>query len=68
MKMDHRRWGAAALALVVCLSASPVATASGFRDGDLDFGQRIVRVIKKIRKILPITAQDDLPSPPLPKP
>jgi hypothetical protein len=58
----------AALALFLYLSVSPMANAAPRRDREqiADPGQRIVRIIKKIKNIFRgFTSQDEL-NPPLP--
>jgi hypothetical protein len=60
----------AALALFLYLSLSPVATAATRRDRDgiVDPGDRIVRIVKKIKNLFRgFTSQDEL-NPPTPKP
>lgn len=69
MNRNHRRWGAAALILVFCLAGAPLASAKPFREGsDPDPGERVVRVIKKVKKFFGISTLDDFPEPPRPKP
>ncbi len=68
MKRNYSR--AAALTLFLYLSVSPAATAAPSRDRDVIAGpgERVVRIVKKIKNIFRgFTSQDDL-SPPLPKP
>jgi hypothetical protein len=60
---------AAALALVVCLSTAPIASAAVYRDRDGFDGvaERIVRVIKKVQNFFGgVIAQTDQPIPPRP--
>lgn len=59
----------AALAFFLYLSLSPVATAAQRdRDSIVDPGERIVRIVKKIKNYFRgITSQDDL-TPPTPRP
>jgi hypothetical protein len=69
MNRKNRRWGAAALTLVFCLAGAPLAYGKAFREGaDPDPGERIVRVVKKIKKFFGISTLDDFPEPPRPKP
>ena len=68
MNRNHSR--VAALVLFLYLSLSPAATAAPQRDRDaiVDPGERIVRIIKKIKSYFSgITSQDEL-TPPTPKP
>jgi hypothetical protein len=67
--MKHRKYrSAAALALVLCLSISPLAIAAPqSRDDDFTVRDRIELVIKKIRRFFGgITSLDELPLPPRP--
>jgi hypothetical protein len=69
MKIRVRRVSAAALALVVCLSLSPVASAAVERDrlDELDLRAKIVRILKKAQKLLGgIASQEDSITPPRP--
>jgi hypothetical protein len=55
--------------LVFCLAGTPLASAKPFREGaDPDPGERVVRVVKKIKKFFGISTLDDFPEPPRPKP
>jgi hypothetical protein len=65
MKLKTRRVGVAALALVLCLSISPVATAAQ-PDGFLTIRETITRILKKLKTFGGITAQVDFPHPPKP--
>lgn len=70
MKLKSRRWGAAALALIVCLAVAPTSSAKPsegrFR---LEPPERIVRIVKRIKDFLNrISSQEDFPQPPIPKP
>ena len=62
----------AALALFLYLSLSPIATAAPRRDRDgiVDPGDRIVRIVKKVKNFFRgFTSQDELnPPTPTPKP
>lgn len=68
MKIKNRRWGAAALALVVCLSVAPLTTAKPTEDRNrFEPRERIVRIVKRIKDFLNrIGSQEDLPQPPIP--
>jgi len=69
MNFNRYRLGAAALALVLCVSISPVATAAGQRrDDDPSLRQTIVKVIQKIRGIFGggVVVNEDFPQPPRP--
>lgn len=69
MNRNYRRWGAAALTLVLCLEFAPLAAAKPVRDGVglVDPGERVVRVINKIKKaIRGISTLNDYPQPPKP--
>ena len=66
--MNSRTRRAAAVALAVVLFLPPVAlAASQGRDSDRDAGA-IVRIIKKIQKVFGVAPNDDIPTPPVPKP
>ena len=56
----------AAIALVVCLSAAPLASARQSRDTDPVLRERIVRIVKSIQKFFNITSDDDSIQPPRP--
>jgi ABC-type sugar transport system substrate-binding protein len=64
MKKNSLR--AATLALVLAVSVASVAAAAP-RDREQK-GPVITRVVKKLAKIFGITTDDDLPTPPWPKP
>ena len=67
--MKHQIYkSAAALALVLCLSISPLAIAAPqSRDDGFTVRDRIELVIKKVRKFFDgITSLDELPAPPKP--
>jgi len=66
--MKTRRYlGAAALALVVCLSVSPTVSASPERDREIDPRQRVVRVIQAIKRFFGgVSVQEDTLIPPRP--
>ena len=68
MKISRSRLGAAALALVLCVSISPVASAAGRRrSDDPSFRETIIKVVLKIRGIFGgVAANDDFPDPPRP--
>lgn len=67
MSIRVRKLSVAALALVVCLSLSPVASAAVERDQDLDLREKIVRILKKAQKLLGgIASQTDSITPPKP--
>jgi len=67
---QKRRWGLAALALVVCLTISPLASAEASRSRRELPGnprERIVRIIDIIKKFFGgISAEEDYPVPPRP--
>jgi hypothetical protein len=68
--MNRNYTRVAALAFFLFLSISPAADAAPRRDRDLitDPGERVVRIVKKIKNIFRgFTSQDDL-GPPIPKP
>jgi hypothetical protein len=68
--MNRNYTRVAALALFLYLSISPAAHAASRRDRDLitDPGERVVRIVKKIKNFFRgFTSQDDL-GPPIPKP
>jgi hypothetical protein len=60
----------AALALFFYLSISPIANAAPQRDRDqiVDPGERIVRIVKKIKNIFRGFTSQDEQIPPVPKP
>jgi hypothetical protein len=61
----------AALALFLYLFASPAVMAETRRDRDqiTDPGDRIVRIVKKVKSIFRgFTSQEDNPLPPVPRP
>ena len=65
MKSKFQRAGTAALALVVCLSLAPIATAARPGDG-FDLRERIAKIIKKIKTLPGIRVFEDTPGPPKP--
>ena len=68
--MNRKYSRVAALALFLYLSLSPVASAAPRRDRDgiVDPGERIVRIVKKIKNFFHgFTSQDEV-NPPTPKP
>jgi hypothetical protein len=67
--MNRYHLRVAALAIFLCLSVFPAAAAPR-RDRDFaDPGDRIVRIVKKIKSIVRgFTSQDDSQIPPIPKP
>jgi hypothetical protein len=65
MKSNMYRAGAAALALVVCLSLAPIATAA--RPGDrFDVREKIAKILKKLKSLPGIWVMEDVPGPPKP--
>jgi hypothetical protein len=67
--MNRNFRSVAALVLFLYLSVSPAAVAGPRRDRDADPGDRIVRIIKKVKQIVHgFTSQDDQTLPPIPKP
>lgn len=68
MKLKYRRWGAAALALAVCLSVAPITTAKPAENRSrFEPRDPIVRIVKRIKDFLTrIGSQEDLPIPPIP--
>jgi hypothetical protein len=69
MNRNYMRIGA--LALFLYLSVSPTANAASRKDRDLsiDPGERVVRIVKKIKNIFRgIGSQDDQQIPPTPRP
>ena len=67
--MNRHHLRIAALALFLYLALSPVASASPRRDRDLITGpgDRIVRIVKKVKNFFRgIASQDDYPIPPRP--
>ncbi len=60
----------AALVFFLCLSISPAATAANRKDRDLFTGpgERIVRVVKKIKNIFRGIGSHDEQIPPVPRP
>ena len=68
--MNRNYTRVAALAFFLYLSISPAAHAASRRDRDLitDPGERVVRIVKKIKNFFRgLTSQDEL-GPPIPKP
>lgn len=65
LKTSHRL-GAAALVFVVCIATAPVASAKVDNEFHFGFGERIVRVIKKIQAVFRPANQQDAPLPPRP--
>jgi hypothetical protein len=68
MKVNTRRVGVAALALVVSLSISPIAAAVQPGDAVVGIREKIVRVLKKLNPFGSITIFEDNPGPPKPTP
>ena len=68
MKVNTRRVGVAALALVVCLSFSPVAAAVQPDDGFAGIRGKIVQILKKLKTLGSVTVFSDFPMPPRPTP
>ena len=66
MKVNSRRAGVAALALVVCLSISPVALAVQPNDAFSGIREKVTRLLKKLKTFGGITAEVDFPHPPKP--
>jgi hypothetical protein len=69
--MNRNYWRVAALALFFYLSIAPVTTAAPMRDRDTVAGpgERVVRVVKKIKIFIRgFVSQDDGMLPPVPKP
>jgi len=61
----------AALALFLYLSLSPAMAAASRRDRDgiVDPGERVVRIVKKVKNFFRgFTSQEDTQVPPVPKP
>jgi hypothetical protein len=67
MKVNTRRVGVAALALILCLSVSPAATAAQ-PDGFMTIRETITRLLKKLRTFGGIALNSDQPGPPRPTP
>lgn len=66
MKLYNRRMGAAALALILILSVSPIRAAEP-QDREERAREKIARIIQSIKKHLgQITTLNDLPMPPKP--
>jgi len=77
MKSNIFRVGAAALALVVCLTIAPIVTARPASAANatvteswdrFDLGARIAKIIKKLKSLPGVRSFEDQPGPPLPKP
>jgi hypothetical protein len=68
MKMNTRRVGVAALALVVCLSISPVAAAVQPNDALFGIREKIIRIFRKLKTFGPTVVFSDVPQPPRPTP
>jgi len=70
MNRNHRRLGAAMLALVICVTVTPIAVARPKQNRPkFDPVEPVTRVIAKIKNILGrIGPLDDFPTPPTPKP
>jgi len=66
MNVNTRRVGVAALALVVCLAISPVASAVQPNDTLFSVRERIIRILKKLKTFGGTTAHVDFPMPPRP--
>ena len=65
MKSNLHRAGAAALALVVCLSVAPVASAAQLGE-PFDVRAKIAKIIKKLKSLPAIWVLSDEPGPPKP--
>ena len=64
MKSSTYRAGVAALAIIVCLSLAPVASAA---PGDrFDVREKIAKIIKKLKSLPGIKTMEDDPLPPKP--
>ena len=68
MKVNTRRVGVAALALVVCLSISPVAAAVQPNDVLFSIREKVTRILKKLKTFGPAAVLSDSPVPPRPTP
>lgn len=68
MKVNTRRVGVAALALVVCLSISPVAAAVQPNDTLFSIRDTITRILKKLKTLGGVALNNDFPQPPRPTP
>jgi hypothetical protein len=68
MKVITRRVSVAALALVVCLSISPIAAAAQRDQPLLQFREKISWLLKKLKTFGGIVAFEDNPGPPKPTP
>lgn len=67
MNRQNHRFSAAVLALVLCLSFSPIAHAKLTRDYDFGFRERIVRIIERAQSFFGgITGNTDVLFPPRP--
>ena len=67
--MNRKYLRVAALAIFLYLLVSPIATAATLRDRDVaDPGERVVRVVKKIKNFFRGLTTHDEWNPPLPKP
>jgi hypothetical protein len=69
MNLKYHRLSAAALTLVFCLAITPGTVASPAKDRHRDPVNPIAGIVKKIKTFFgQITALDDFPTPPYPKP
>ncbi|MEA2464964.1 MAG: hypothetical protein QOJ98_2711 [Acidobacteriota bacterium] len=68
MNVNTRRVGVAALALVICLSISPVAAAVQPNDAFVGIRERITRILKKLKNFGGIATFEDTIGPPRPTP
>ncbi len=66
MNVNTRRVGVAALALVVCLSISPVAAAVQPNQGFVGIREKVIRIIKKLKTFGGLTSFEDTIGPPRP--
>jgi hypothetical protein len=66
MKVNTRRVSVAALALVVCLSISPVAAAAQPDHPLFNIREKVTRILKKLKTLGDITVFTDFPTPPKP--
>lgn len=66
MKVNTRRVGVAALALVVCLSISPVAAAVQPNDSLVNLREKVSRIFKKLKTLGGVIAFSDGLQPPKP--
>jgi hypothetical protein len=66
MNVNTRRVGVAALALVVCLTISPVAVAVQPNDAFVGIREKITRILKKLKTFGGVSVLQDFPQPPKP--